>query len=146
MALEPGTKDLLAAGVALMALTAIMWGWMVATRLPAMRAAGVAPRHALHTANLQAVLPSAVMRVSDNYNHLFEAPTVFYAAILALSVLGGADFVAVAAAWTYVALRGAHSLVQATFNHVPTRFALFTLSWLALIVLIACTARAVAAP
>jgi hypothetical protein len=121
----------------LAALTATMMLWMYATRLPAMRRAGLDPHAAAHTADLRGKLPDSAERVADNYNHLTEAPTVFYAVALGIVVLGAADPVHVACTWTFVGLRIAHSLVQATINLVALRFMLFTLSWVALIIIIA---------
>jgi hypothetical protein len=121
----------------LAALTATMMLWMYATRLPAMRRAGLDPQAAAHTADLRGKLPDSAERVADNYNHLSEAPTVFYAVALGIVVLGAADPVHVACTWTFVGLRIAHSLVQATINLVALRFMLFTLSWVALIIIIA---------
>ncbi len=64
--------------------------------------------------------------MADNYNHLHEQPTLFYAVALAAQLAGAADGVAVALAWAYVALRIVHSFVQATENVIPLRFAVFT--------------------
>jgi hypothetical protein len=69
------------------------------------------------------VLPPEVARVADNYNHLHEQPTLFYALALAAQLAGAADAVSVGLAWAYVALRVVHSLIQATVNVIPLRFA-----------------------
>lgn len=130
----------------LAALTATMMLWMYATRLPAMQRAGLDPQAAAHTADLKGKLPGSAERVADNYNHLTEAPTVFYAVAIGVVVLGAADTVHVACAWAYVGLRIAHSLVQATINRVALRFALFSLSWAALIVMIGRAIAGVIAP
>lgn len=112
----------------------VMFVWMYAARLPAMR--GMDPQDAAHTAALRGRLPSRVEGVADNYNHLSEAPTIFYAIALAVVLLGQADALHAGCAWAFVALRVAHSLVQATFNRVVVRFAIFSLSWIALAVMI----------
>ena len=106
--------------------------WMTVTRMPAMKRANLAFEDAAHTSDLRAKLPSSVQRIGDNYNHLFEAPTLFYATALAIIVAGLADPIHAACAWAFLASRVLHSLVQATFNHVPTRVVFYTLSWLAL--------------
>lgn len=97
-----------------------------------MKRANLAFEDAAHTSDLRAKLPSSVQRIGDNYNHLFEAPTLFYATALAIIVAGLADPIHAACAWAFLASRVLHSLVQATFNHVPTRVVFYTLSWLAL--------------
>lgn len=115
-------------------LNTVMCVWMYVTRIPAMSKAGITPENA--TRESMQSLPPEVVRVADNYNHLFEQPTLFYAVVLSIAVLGHVDAVAVGCAWFYAALRIVHSLVQATVNHIPTRFSVFSLSWLVLAILI----------
>ena len=124
--------------VVLAAWTMVMWCWMYVTRIPAMRAARVDLRRLVRDADatLDRLIPVEVQWVAHNYNHLHEAPTVFYAVALALALLGQGDGVGLWLAWAYVALRIAHSLVQATINDVMTRFSLFALSSLLLVGLI----------
>lgn len=128
--------SVLLAVFALSALTAIMMLWMYVTRLSAMRRAGLDPQSAAHVADLRGKLPPSSERVADNYNHLFEAPTVFYAVALGVVALGAADQLHAACAWAYVGFRTAHSIVQATINRVTLRFLFFSLSWAVLIVII----------
>ena len=78
------------------------------------------------------VFPSKVERFADNYNHLWEQPTLFYAVVLVIWALGHTDSAHLIAAWTYCGLRCVHSIVQVTINHVWVRFSLFILSWVAL--------------
>jgi hypothetical protein len=87
-------------------------------------------------ASLRAQLPDHVSWKADNYNHLHEAPTLFYAVAIVLAVIGHGDGMNAIIAWVYVACRVAHSIVQATVNRVAVRFAFFALSSLALMVLI----------
>lgn len=124
--------------VTLLAWTMVMWVWMYATRIPAMMKAGMDAKSLVGTtgASLRAQLPEKVSWKADNYNHLHEAPTLFYAVAIVLAVIGHGDGMNAIIAWAYVALRIAHSLVQATINKVALRFALFALSSLALMVLI----------
>ena len=97
------------------------------------------PQTAAHTKNLKGLLPPWTERVSDNYNHLFEQPVVFYAIALSISVINNIEPLMIQLAWVYVALRVLHSIVQITFNFVPLRFTLFVTSWLILGYMIACT-------
>ena len=129
--------SILRALVALTGLSLVMLLWMYATRLPAFGRAGIKPQEAMHPGTYEDRIPSEVRRVADNYNHLFEAPTVFYAIALAIVVAGRADMLFSALAWAYVGLRVAHSIVQATVNVVMLRFMLFALSWLVLAAMIA---------
>lgn len=113
--------------LALVAWTFVMWVWLYATRVPAMRRANVDVA-ALSRSGAPLVLPAEVTRVADNYNHLHEQPTLFYALALAAQLLGATDWINVTLAWTYVLLRVLHSLVQATKNVIPVRFGVFALA------------------
>jgi hypothetical protein len=117
-------------------LTVVMTVWMFATRVPAMKKLGIAPHKGQDTSKLKELLPSEVNRVSNNYNHLFEQPTLFYAVAIAIAVLGHVDALHVYCAWAYAGLRIGHSLVQATLDVVMIRFVLFLLSWLVLAIMI----------
>lgn len=92
---------------------------------------------------LDKVLPPQVNWKAHNYNHLHEAPTVFYAVAIVLAILGQGDGINAWLGWAYVALRVVHSLVQATINKVMLRWAIFMLSSLVLIALILHAAIAV---
>ncbi len=116
-------------------LTVAMFVWMLVTRIPAMTRAGLAAQDARHTGALKS-LPSEVVQVADNYNHLFEQPTLFYAVAISIAVIGHVDAVHVACAWIFTVLRIAHSLVQATINIVNIRFTLFLFTWITLAVMI----------
>lgn len=117
--------------------TMVMWLWMYATRIPAMNQAKVDTANLVGGTgkDLDAVLPPKVQWIAHNYNHLHEAPTVFYAVALALALIGMGDGLNAKIAWAYVGLRIAHSLVQAISNRVMVRFLLFALSSLCLIAL-----------
>lgn len=117
--------------------TMLMWLWMYVTRIPAMSKAKIDSKNLVGGTgqSLDGVLPDKVQWIAHNYNHLHEAPTVFYAVALALAMIGQGDGMNARIAWVYVALRIAHSLVQATTNRVMVRFALFALSSLALMAL-----------
>ncbi len=131
------SSEILKPVVVLAAWSMIMWIWMYATRLPAMKRAGLLdePMIGGTGASLGPKLPVTVQWKADNYNHLMEQPTVFYAVALTLAFLGSGDSLNAMIAWAYVGLRIAHSLVQVTVNRVTLRFALFALSSLCLLML-----------
>lgn len=130
--------DILQPVVALLAWTMVMWVWMYATRIPAMLKAGIDAKGMVGStgASLRAQLPDNVSWKADNYNHLHESPTLFYAVAIVLAIIGQGDGFNTTLAWAYVALRVIHSLVQATVNKVAVRFTFFALSSLALMALI----------
>ena len=127
--------------LALVVWSLLMFVWMYATRIPAMQAGKIDPQSAAHPGSLD-VLPSRVRAVADNYNHLMEQPTIFYALVVYLHLTHQGDALNIDLAWSYVGLRIVHSLIQNTANIVPLRFLIFTVSTLALFAL---AARAVLA-
>jgi hypothetical protein len=125
--------------LALVGWTFVMWFWMYATRIPAMQKAKI-DMGELSRTGAPLVLPPEVARVADNYNHLHEQPTLFYAVALAAQLAGVVDPLSVGLAWAYVGLRVVHSFVQATRNVIPVRFAVFALGSFALLALLVRTA------
>jgi hypothetical protein len=131
-------SEILQPVVALALWTMLIWLWMYATRLPAMgKVEGLDVNKMIGGVgtDLDKILPAKVQWISHNYNHLHEAPTVFYAVSLVLAITGNGGGLAVNLAWAYVGLRIAHSLVQAVWNRVVVRFALFALSSIVLVLL-----------
>jgi hypothetical protein len=124
--------------VVLAAWTMAMWVWMYATRIPAMRAAKTDLDKLANEpgASLDAILPPQIQWKAKNYNHLHEAPTVFYAIALVLAMIGQGDGLNENLGWAYVALRVIHSLVQAIGNKIMLRFSVFAASSLVLVALI----------
>ena len=133
--------------VVLMAWTMVMWVWMYATRIPAINKLPGQDAPGADVgwtgSKLEELLPREIQWKAHNYNHLHEAPTLFYAAALVLAITGWGNGLNATIAWVYVALRIVHSIWQATVNKVMVRFALFALSSLALIALIVHSAMAV---
>lgn len=114
--------------LALISWTLVMWFWVILTRIPAMKKGKISPQKGKYTDQLAELLPDNVRNVSDNYNHLHEQPTLFYALAFFLALGGGHDNVNVGLLWAYVALRVVHSLIQATTNIVMFRFYAFIAS------------------
>jgi len=117
-------------------LTIAITFWMFITRVPAMKRLRIHPQKGRDTSKLKELLPDEVTRISNNYNHLFEQPVLFYAIAISLAIMGHVDAFYVGCAWIYVGLRIAHSLVQATVDIVLIRFTFFMLSSLVLAVMV----------
>ena len=132
-------SPILAPLIALVLWSFVMWAWLYATRIPAMVKLKIV--HDPHRANeeFHARMPAQVRWKADNYNHLMEQPTLFYAVALTLALIGEGSGLNAGLAWLYVGLRIVHSLVQATVNIVVLRFAIFMA---ASVVLLAMTVRA----
>jgi len=133
-------NDLILQPVILMCLLSfVMMVWMYATRIPASKEIekkGIDLQDLSHPSKLGGLFPSKVERVADNYNHLFEQPTVFYAISFTIWALNMTDNVYLTCAWIYFVIRLIHSLFQATLNLVWIRFSLFIFSWLVLALMI----------
>ncbi len=120
--------EILGPVIALVAWSLVMWIWMYATRIPAMFAANMKLDPNAPRGEQMALLPPEVRWKADNYNHLMEQPTIFYAIAISLSLLSVNSEASVVLAWVYVVLRVAHSLLQALVNKIEGRFAIFLLS------------------
>lgn len=130
--------QIIAPVIALAGWTIIIWAWMLVTRLPALRAAGVrlGKLRGGTGRGAEGVVPDEVQWKAHNYNHLHEAPTVFYAVALALAVMSHGDGLNAELAWVYVALRIVHSLIQTLWNKVIWRLAAYVASQLVIAALV----------
>lgn len=120
--------------LALCVWTFVLWFWMYVTRLPAMKKARIDARRIKRKHELDP-LPVSVQQIADNYNHLHEQPTVFYALAFYSHLAGVADSLNIQLAWAYVVLRVVHSLIQCTINFVPLRFLVFTAASIVLMII-----------
>ncbi len=120
---------------ALVVWSMIQLCWMAATRLPAIGKANLGPTAGQRTAELAKQLPEQIQWKADNYNHLFEQPTAFYATAIALAIIGQGSGINLMLAWGYVGLRVVHSIVHSTTNIVLLRFGLFLISSILLAVM-----------
>ena len=121
--------------LALIIWTFVMWAVMYKRRIPAMRKITPNIQDFIENPSLKDQMPSAAINAADNYNHLHEQPTIFYALMFYISLTGGADKVFFYLACAYVVLRVIHSLIQVTVNQVMPRFTVFALSSIVLIVM-----------
>ena len=128
-------SPLIAPVVALVAWSLVMYLWMYAARLTAMKRAGISlkGRRGTRGGALEGIIPDEANWKAHNYAHLMEQPTIFYAIVIALILMGFDHPINVYLAWAYVGLRVIHSLIQATVNIVIYRFLVFTLSSLCLL-------------
>ncbi len=121
--------------------TFAMCVWLYATRIPALKKHNITYDPRRPSEEFHPQLPADVRWKADNYNNLLEQPTIFYAVALTLAFLNAGSGLNAGLAWAYVALRIAHSLVQALINKVMIRFALFAAGSLVLLVMTIRAAR-----
>lgn len=98
---------------------------VLAVRVAEMRARRIPPQSVSNSREIAARLEN--LTAADNLRNLFELPVLFFAACIALAVMDLVTPLQLWLAWTFVALRAAHSLIQTTYNRVMHRFTVFLL-------------------
>ena len=128
-------SPLLGPVVALVLWTLVVLFILAFVRFRGIKRAGlkVDPSRGGRGQDLDGVLDPKANWPAHNYAHLHEQPTLFYAIVLALVLMGFNHPMNVTLAWTYVGLRVVHSIVQMFFNDLRIRFPLFLLSSLVLL-------------
>ncbi|MDJ0977316.1 MAG: MAPEG family protein [Erythrobacter sp.] len=130
--------QMLAPAAVLVLWTIIVLFWIIPSRFGAIAKvqdkSKLPGKAGVRGADLEGVIPDKANWPAHNHTHLHEQPTLFYAAVVILAIMGpsAAD---IFAAWIYVGLRILHSFWQILINTIPVRFALFLLSALAMTVL-----------
>jgi hypothetical protein len=148
-ALPASSAALLAPAVVLLLWTLLVEVYLYSVRIPALMRLQRSKKFefdpAKHTkVDWHKAMPNTDRFASDNFTHLHEQPTAFYAVVALLALLGAGsadNVVTVRLAWTYSILRIVHSVWQCTINNIPVRFGLFIASSA---VLAALTVRAAA--
>lgn len=116
-------QHLVAACATLAGLTFAVGLRMLAVRVAEMRARRIHPQAVALSAERARRLDDS--RASDNYNHLFELPVLFYVlCALAIATTHVPPWLP-AAAWGFVCLRIVHSAIQCSYNRVMHRFGVF---------------------
>ncbi len=78
-------------------------------------------------------VPGFVSIPNRNYMNLLELPLLFYVLCILELVSSRVTVGSLALAWTYVALRAAHSAIHLTYNNVRHRLTAFAISNVVLI-------------
>ena len=89
-------SPILAPLVALVLWSFVMGAWLYATRIPAMIRNNIRFDPRRPDAEFHDQMPATVRWKADNYNHLMEQPTLFYAVALTLALLGAGKRIAIA--------------------------------------------------
>lgn len=139
------SQPLLAPAAILILWTLIVLVWMGVVRFSAFKTAKIdlakAPPGG-RGQDLEGILPAKANWPAHNYTHLLEQPTIFYAVVVLLALMGQDTATNIAAAWAYVGLRIVHSVWQIGINTVSVRFPIFLLSTAALLILAVNAVRA----
>ena len=119
--------------LAMLAWSGLIVAILLMTRIPAVVKQWGNLQFAKHSDELRPKMPEKFRYVTDNYNHIFEQPTLFYAVLIYIHLADTASQTNVSLAWAYVSLRVIHSVIQLTSNNVSWRAASFATSSLILI-------------
>lgn len=126
--------------LALIIWTLVMLLVMYKRRIPAMQAISKRTQDFIDNPKLGEKMPARARWAANNYNHLHESPTIFYALMFVIFLMDKVTVLALYCAWAYVIIRVLHSIVQVTSNAVMVRFSLFILSTVMLIIMALSTA------
>jgi hypothetical protein len=119
--------------VAMATLTFGVWMRMYRVRISEMKRERIHPQSVALSAQIAERLKDT--RASDNFRNLFELPVLFYLALGVAAQTAQVMTLTLALAWTFVALRIAHSAIQCTYNKVIHRFYVYFSGGVALWVL-----------
>lgn len=130
--------QILAPAAVLVVWTLIVLLWIIPARFGAVAKledkSALPSKAGVRGNDLEGVIPDKANWPAHNHTHLHEQPTLFYATVMILALMGPTAL-DVTLAWAYVGIRIVHSLWQNLVNTIPVRFALFLASTIALIVL-----------
>ena len=130
MSIVPVDGTVFLPAVAMVVLTVVVTFRMFFERVRQMRAERIPFREIPSGSQMAARF--ADTRAADNYRNLFEAPVLFYLALVVAAVTGNATATVIGLAWAYVAIRYLHSYIHCTYNRVRHRLYAFLASNLVL--------------
>lgn len=116
-------EHIVLAAASLVLLTFLVAIRMLYVRVKEMKASRVHPQAVALSSERKEKLKDS--RASDNYNHLFELPVLFYALCACALATSHIPNWLVVCAWVFVLLRVVHSGIQCTYNKVMHRFYVF---------------------
>jgi len=117
----------------MIALTGVIMLALFFSRLPTIVQNFGNLQAAKHSDELRPRLPDTKRYITDNHNHLFEQPTVFYAIVVYIYLVQHVDSLHIMLAWAYVIFRAIHSIIHVTINNVSIRASVFVFSLICLV-------------
>jgi len=79
--------------------------------------------------------PEHPTQIGNCYHSQFQIPLLFYVLVILAWITKQADLIFVVMAWIFVIARLAHAYIHTTSNHVPTRFWVFAVGMLVLLLM-----------
>ena len=104
--------------LAMMTWSGLIVAILLMTRVPVVIKQWGNLQFAKHSDELRPKMSEKFRYITDNYNHIFEQPTLFYAVLIYIQLAGTANQTNISLAWAYVFLRVIHSSIQLTSNNV----------------------------
>ena len=83
----------------------------------------------------QSAWPAKPMQISNCYDSQFQIPLLFYVLVVLAWMTKQADLIFVVMAWIFVLSRLAHAYIHTGSNHVPTRFRVFAVGMIVLLLM-----------
>ena len=110
--------NILSAMLAMMAWSGLIVAILLITRIPVVMNQWGNLQFEKHSDEFRPKMSEKFRYITDNYNHIFEQPTLFYAVLIYIQLAGTANQTNISLAWAYVFLRVIHSSIQLTSNNV----------------------------
>lgn len=114
--------------LAQVAVIAAVWVRLYVVRVAELRERRINPQKLARSGPKSELLRNT--NAADNFNNLFEVPVLFFVICLALAASGTQSPLLLTLAWSFVALRALHSIIQTTYNKVIHRFPVYVTSTL----------------
>ena len=108
---------------AMVLLTFVVGGITFIARINSVKTGQVSPRY--YKVMQSTDVPEALIQKSNNFNNLFQIPTLFYAAGCLIISLGIINQLTVVLSWLFVLSRVAHSYIHISYNHIIHRIIAF---------------------
>jgi len=83
----------------------------------------------------QSAWPAKPTQISNCYDSQFQIPLLFYVLVVLAWITKQADLIFVVMAWIFVLSRLAHAYIHTGSNHVPTRFRVFAVGMIVLLLM-----------
>ena len=83
----------------------------------------------------QSAWPAKPTQISNCYDSQFQIPLLFYVLVVLAWMTKQADLIFVVMAWIFVLSRLAHAYIHTGSNHVPTRFRVFAVGMIVLLLM-----------
>ena len=114
------------------ALTFALLFWMAGARTASIKSGKTKMRD---IALGQSAWPAQPQQISNSYASQFQVPLLFYVVVILAAYTKTADLIFVVLSWLFVLARIGHAYIHTSSNHVPTRFQVFAVGVLVLLIM-----------